>query len=110
MFALVVRFSVRPEKMVAFDELVGRTVERIRLDEPDTLTYAVHRRPERENERVFYEVYRDRAAFDHHEAQLHTRAFLTQRPALLTEEPEVWWLSELSPSSGTALPSSPGQP
>ncbi|MET3808659.1 quinol monooxygenase YgiN [Nakamurella sp. UYEF19] len=93
MFALVVRFTLLPNEIAAFDELVRATVERIRLDEPDTLTYSVHQRPERPHERVFYEVYTDRAAFEYHEAQPHTRKFLAQRPALLAEEPEVWWLT-----------------
>jgi quinol monooxygenase YgiN len=29
--------------------------------------------------RLFYELYRDRAAFDGHEAQPHTRRFLAER-------------------------------
>ena len=33
--------------------------------------------------RVFYECYRDRAAFDEHERQPHTRHFLTEREAWL---------------------------
>ena len=93
MFVLVVRFEVRPECLRTFDDLVDRTVALIRTQEPGTLTYAVHRRPERENERVFYEVYTDREAFETHESQPHTRAFLEQRGALLVGDPEVWWLT-----------------
>ena len=92
MFVLVVRFVVRPECLLEFDDLVDRTVALIRTEEPGTLTYAVHRRPERPQERVFYEVYRDREAFDAHENQPHTKDFLAQRVALLAGEPEVWWL------------------
>ena len=92
MFVLVVRFTVRPECLHDFDDLVGRTVALIRTEEPGTLTYAVHRRPESPEERVFYEVYQDREAFDSHENQPHTKEFLERRVAMLAGEPEVWWL------------------
>jgi quinol monooxygenase YgiN len=34
--------------------------------------------------RIFYERYTDRAALDTHEAQPHTRHFLTEKDALLS--------------------------
>jgi quinol monooxygenase YgiN len=34
-------------------------------------------------ERIFYELYRDRAAFDAHEEQPHTRRFLAGREKFL---------------------------
>jgi len=34
-------------------------------------------------QRIFYELYRDRAAFDAHEQSPHTRRFLADRQALL---------------------------
>lgn len=38
-----------------------------------------HRVTEQPAQRVFYELYRDRAAFDEHEQQPHVRRFLIER-------------------------------
>jgi quinol monooxygenase YgiN len=82
-FALVVRFTVRPGAEADFDALVTRTAAGIRESEPGTLVYACHRVQGKPRERIFYELYRDRAAFNAHEATEHTRRFLTEREALL---------------------------
>ena len=79
LFGLLVRFSVKPGAGAAFDELTAETVEQIRTREPGTLLYAVHRVPDEPQARLFYEVYRDRAAFEAHEAQPHTQRFLAER-------------------------------
>jgi quinol monooxygenase YgiN len=82
-FALVVRFTVRSGCESDFDQLVARTAAGIRAHEPGTLVYACHAVDEAPGERIFYELYRDRAAFADHEAQPHTRRFLAEREALL---------------------------
>lgn len=82
-FALVVRFTVRPEAEAEFDDLIVRTTAAIREREPDTLVYACHRVNGKPFQRIFYELYRDRAAFDEHERQEHVRNFLSAREALL---------------------------
>lgn len=80
MFALVVRFELRDdESAVAFDRLVEETSQGIRVSEPGTLVYVTHRVDGAPLSRVFYEVYRDRAAFDEHERQSHTVRFLSER-------------------------------
>jgi quinol monooxygenase YgiN len=83
--ALVVRFTVREGSEAAFDQLLARTVAKIRTEEPGTLVYACHTVPDAPQARVFYELYRDRAAFEEHEQQPHVREFLNQREALLTD-------------------------
>jgi len=90
-FALVVRFTVRPEAVAAFDDLVADTAAGIREREPGTLIYACHRVQGQPRQRVFYELYRNQAAFDAHEASEHTRRFLAERGALL-ESTEVDFL------------------
>lgn len=98
MFALVVRFEVRPGHLPAFDELVARTRADIAAHEPDTLVYTSHERADQPGERVFYEAYRDRAAFLAHEASEHTQRFLAERTQHLVADPEVWWLSAVEPA------------
>ncbi|WIY00097.1 antibiotic biosynthesis monooxygenase [Amycolatopsis mongoliensis] len=80
MFALVVRFDLHDEARAAeFDLLVEETGRGIAEHEPGTLVYATHRVTDAPLARVFYEVYRDREAFDAHECQPHTRHFLAER-------------------------------
>jgi quinol monooxygenase YgiN len=82
-FALVVRFTVRPGAEAEFDDLIARTTAAIRDREPGTLVYACHRVDGQPRQRIFYELYRDRAAFAVHEQQEHVRYFLTAREAML---------------------------
>ena len=92
MFGLVVRFRVRDGAAGEFDQLVERTVPEIHRHEPGTLVYAVHEVDGEPNVRVFYELYRDRAAFDEHERQDHTRRFLAGRERYLSCPPQVDFL------------------
>jgi quinol monooxygenase YgiN len=91
-FALIVRFTVRPQAEADFDNLIARTTAAIREREPGTLVYACHRVDGAPSQRIFYELYRDRAAFDEHERQDHVRHFLAAREALL-ESHEVDFLT-----------------
>ncbi|GGT00102.1 hypothetical protein GCM10010156_67760 [Planobispora rosea] len=82
-FALVVRFTVRHGAESAFDDLTARTVAKITTQEPGTLIYTCHHVEGQPRQRIFYELYRDRAAFDAHEQQPHVKDFLAQREELL---------------------------
>lgn len=80
MFALVVRFDLKDIDSAAdFDALVAETAVGIKEYEPGTLLYATHSVADAPLSRVFYEVYRDRDAFDDHERQPHTIRFLNER-------------------------------
>ncbi len=84
MFGLSVRFTCKdPDSAEAFDKLVAETVVQIRQHEPGTLVYAVHSVEGKPLERIFYELYRDRAEFDAHEEQPHTRRMLAGREQFL---------------------------
>jgi quinol monooxygenase YgiN len=84
MFGLSVRFTCRDTASAeTFDDLVAETVPQISQHEPGTLVYAVHAVDGKPLERIFYELYRDRAAFDAHERQPHTRRFLAAREQFL---------------------------
>jgi quinol monooxygenase YgiN len=84
MFGLSVRFTCKDEASAdGFDKLVAETVAQIREREPGTLVYAVHTVEGKPLERIFYELYRDRTAFDAHEEQPHTRRMLAGREQFL---------------------------
>ncbi|MPZ85228.1 MAG: antibiotic biosynthesis monooxygenase [Actinophytocola sp.] len=85
MYALAVRFELKDEaSAAAFDRLVELTGEGIRRIEPGTLAYVTHHVEGESLARVFYELYRDRAAFEEHERQPHTIRFLAEREQYIT--------------------------
>jgi len=85
MFGLVVRFFCKDEAATAgFDELVAATAPGIRDNEPGTLVYASHKVEGQPLQRIFYELYASREAFDAHEQQPHTLHFLKEREQYLT--------------------------
>ena len=100
MVGLCVRFTCKDEASAeAYDRLVAETVEAIKANEPGTLVYASHLVEGQPLQRIFYELYRDRAAFEAHEAAQHTRRYLDQRDQYLANT-EVDWLT-LQTGKGT---------
>ena len=93
MFGLFVRFTCKNEAAVeAYDKLVAETLEGIKANEPGTLVYVSHMVEGQPLQRIFYELYRDRAAFEAHEASPHTRRYLEARDQFLAST-EVDWLT-----------------
>jgi quinol monooxygenase YgiN len=84
MIGLCVRFTCKDQASAeAYDRLVAETVEGIKVHEPGTLIYAVHEVQGEPLQRIFYELYRDQAAFEAHEAAPHTRRYLDLRDQYL---------------------------
>lgn len=96
--ALVVTHVLRPGHEEAFDALVSRTLEGIRTTEPGTLVYVSHAVAGHPLRRVFYELYRDRAAFEAHEEYPHMQTFLADRMAHV-ESVDVQFLDLLAANS-----------
>jgi len=93
MFAIVVRFDLLPGAEVAFDALVAEAVPAIDAGEPGTIGYVVHTVEGSPGSRVFYELYRDRAAWEAHERYEHTARFLAALQQHLVEPPRVEFLA-----------------
>ncbi|OQS14255.1 antibiotic biosynthesis monooxygenase [Nocardia donostiensis] len=101
MYALVVRFELQDAgKAAAFDQLVEETVQGIIESEPGTLVYSTHTVEGEPLARVFYEVYRDRDAFEEHERQPHTRRFLDRRSDYVSD----FRVEFLTPAAAKGLP------
>ena len=49
-----------------FDRLSGDVLTKVRTGEPNTLVYVVHAVPSAPLQRILYQVYRDRSAYDEH--------------------------------------------
>jgi quinol monooxygenase YgiN len=100
MFGLFVRFTCKDEASAeAYDRLVAETIKAIKANEPGTLVYASHFVKDQPLQRVFYELYQDRAAFEAHEASPATRRYLAERDQYLAST-EVDWLT-LQTGKGT---------
>ena len=83
MFALVVRFEVKPGSLEAFDSLTAETLPGIREKEDGTVLYVTCAVGDSPQSRVFLEIYRDDVAFREHEENDHTRRFLAEREHLV---------------------------
>ena len=57
----------------AYDRLVAETIEAMKASEPGTLVYASHLVDGPPLQRIFYELYRDKEAFQAHDRTPHTR-------------------------------------
>ena len=90
MIALIVRFTVLPGHLDAFDALMSDALEQIDLHEPGTLVYLSHQRTDNPDERVFYECYQSEEAMKTHEENDYIKNFLDDLREHLAQAPEVW--------------------
>jgi quinol monooxygenase YgiN len=74
-------FTLLDDKVADFDRLAEQTADEVQTGEPDTLVYVIHLVPNAPMQRIFYEIYRDRAAFDSHENKSYMQRFVTERRA-----------------------------
>jgi quinol monooxygenase YgiN len=72
-------FTLLDDKAAEFDRLAELAAEGVRTAEPDTLVYVIHVVPKAPMQRINYEIYSDRAAFESHERQPHIRRFVADR-------------------------------
>jgi quinol monooxygenase YgiN len=72
-------FTLLDSKAAEFDRLAEQAAEGVRTAEPDTLVYVLHVVPKAPMQRIIYEIYRDRAAFESHEQQPHIQRFVADR-------------------------------
>ena len=93
MFGLVVRFDLKDGSGEVFDALTSEAVALIKEAEPGTLVYACHAVEGDVEARIFYELYRDKDAFETHERQEHVRRFHEKKAQYLSGEPRVEFLS-----------------
>lgn len=76
---LIAIYTLLEDKVADFDRIAEQAAEQVRANEPDTLVYIIHTVPKAPMQRIFYEVYRDREAFERHEQQPYITRFVTAR-------------------------------
>jgi quinol monooxygenase YgiN len=80
-YGRILIFTLLDDKAADFDRLAEQTAEEVRTSEPGTLVYVIHLVPNAPMQRIFYEIYRDRAAFESHEDQSYMKRFVAERRA-----------------------------
>ena len=79
LFGQIAIYTLLEERVDDFDRLTKEVVRKVRGQEPDTLVYIVHAVPSAPMQRILYEVYRDRAAYEAHKRQPYAIAFEADR-------------------------------
>jgi quinol monooxygenase YgiN len=79
LFGQIAIYTLLEDRVREFDQLTERVVEEVRSREPDTLVFIVHAVPSAPMQRILYEVYRDRAAFEWHRQQPYVTQFESDR-------------------------------
>ncbi|MFY9926956.1 MAG: antibiotic biosynthesis monooxygenase [Streptosporangiaceae bacterium] len=78
-YGRILIFTLLDDRVDDFDRLAEQAAEAVMVSEPDTLVYVIHLVPNAPMQRIFYEIYRDRPAFDHHESQSYMQRFVAER-------------------------------
>jgi quinol monooxygenase YgiN len=81
LFGQITIYTLDEDGVEEFDLITERVVEQVRRREPDTLVFIAHAVPSAPTQRILYQVYRSRAAYQRHQAQPHVQQFdLDRRP------------------------------
>jgi quinol monooxygenase YgiN len=84
LFGQIAIYTLLEGTVEPFDGLIEAVVGQVRSREPDTLVYIVHAVPSAPLQRILYEVYRDRGAYEAHQRQPYVAQFeLDRKPFVL---------------------------
>jgi quinol monooxygenase YgiN len=79
LYGLIAIYTLAEGCEEEFDALAEKVVAEVRASEPDALVYAVHSVPNAPMQRIFYEVYRDRTAYEEHKRHVYIQRFDVER-------------------------------
>jgi len=79
LFGQIAIYTLLEDRVEDFDRLTRRVVKQVRAHEPDTLVYIVHAVPSAPMQRILYEVYSDREAYEAHKRQPYVAEFEADR-------------------------------
>ena len=83
LFGQIAIYTLLEGQAEEFDGLIEHVVELVRARERDTLVFIVHAVPSAPMQRILYEVYRDRAAYEEHNQQPYVARFEIDRAPLV---------------------------
>jgi quinol monooxygenase YgiN len=79
LFGQIAIYTLLEDRVAEFDQLTERVVELVRSREPNSLVFIVHAVPSAPMQRILYEVYRSRDAFEWHTQQPYVQQFAADR-------------------------------
>jgi quinol monooxygenase YgiN len=79
LFGQIAIYTLIEDQAEEFDRLTERVVSQVRSGEPSALVYIVHAVPSAPMQRILYEVYRDRTAYEQHLRQPYVSQFEADR-------------------------------
>jgi quinol monooxygenase YgiN len=83
LFGQIAIYTLLEDRVEDFDRLTKQVVKQVRSHEPGTLVYIVHAVPSAPMQRILYEVYSDRDAYEAHRRQPYVVAFESDRRPLV---------------------------
>jgi quinol monooxygenase YgiN len=89
MLTVIAKLKVKPDRAADFEAEARKMLAHVKANEPGTLTYICHRSTGDPGTYLFYEVYRDQAAFAVHGGSEAMQAFFAAMPGLLDGRPEL---------------------
>jgi quinol monooxygenase YgiN len=79
LFGQIAIYTLIEDRMAEFDRLTEHVVAQVRAREPNTLAFIVHAVPTAPMQRIMYEVYRDRNAYEDHLRQPYVIRYEEER-------------------------------
>jgi len=83
LFGQITIYTLIEDRLDEFDRLTEQVVEQVRAKEPGTLVYIVHAVPTAPMQRILYEVYQDRPAYDEHLSQPYMTRYVAERRSMV---------------------------
>ena len=80
-YGRILIFTLLDDRAADFDRFAEQAAEEVGPGSPTPWCAAIHLVPNAPMQRIFYEIYRDRAAFDRHENQPYMQRFVADRRA-----------------------------
>ena len=100
MLTVVAKLKVKADKAAAFEAQAEKMLAYVRTKEPGTLTYVCHRSTADPTVYLFYEVYRDQAAFAAHGGSPAMQAFFTAMGGIVDGRPEIEMYEAIGDAKG----------
>jgi len=79
LFGQITIYTLTEDRVDEFDRLTERVVEMVRQREPDTLVFIAHAVPSAPTQRILYQVFRSRGAYQWHLAQPYMQQYELDR-------------------------------
>ncbi len=92
---IVATLRVQPGNEEPFEKAAAGLLEYVLNNEPETLTYLLHRERTAPNSFLFYEVYADEEALAKHGSSEALQRFFTEVAPLLDGQPQIKTYDEL---------------